>query len=126
MRKPYLKRGYEIYDMYFGGEFVTTGKLIDLAELTPYKYQSLRRAAVEKRPLGSTKKKYTFEYVDALPEPEFFMYKNEEIVGCGTLEELAEKFNVKLATMKYYAAPSAHRRYEGRGTCLVELEDDSY
>ena len=126
MRKPYLKRGYEIYDMYFDGEYVTTGKLIDLAELTPYSYPSLRVAAVGKRPLGKTKKKYTFEYVDTVPEPEFFMYKNEEIVGCGTLEELAEKFNVKLSTMKYYAAPSAHRRYGGRGTCLVELEDDSY
>lgn len=126
MRKPYLKRGYEIHDMYFDGEYVTTGKLIDLAELTPYTYRALRTAAVEKRPLGRTKKKYTFEYVDALPEPEFLMYKNEEVVGSGTLEELAEKFNVKLTTMKYYAAPSASMRYGGRGTCLVELEDDSY
>ena len=126
MRKPYLKRGYEIYDMYFDGEYITTGKLIDLAELTPYDYRSLRVAAVGKRPLGRTKKKYTFEYVDALPEPEFLMYKNEEVVGSGTLEELAEKFNVKLTTMKYYAAPSASMRYGGRGTCLVELEDDPY
>lgn len=126
MGKPYLRRGYEVYDMYFDGEFVATGQLVDLAKLTPYKYLSVRVAAAGNRPLGRTKKKYTFEHVDALPEPEFFMYKNDEIVGCGTLKELAEKFNVKLSTMKYYTAPSAHRRHGGRGTCLVKLEDDSY
>ena len=119
------------YHIYEDDEIQFTGSASEIADYLGYQTRWVHYLASNNRIIENDGRTIRFKelvvpYEPVEVEAEFAMYKNEEIVGYGTLEELAEKFNVKLTTMKYYAAPSARRRYGGRGTCLVELEDDSY
>ena len=81
MRKPYLKRGYEIYDMYFDGEYITTGKLIDLAELTPYDYRSLRELLLKKDHLAEPRRNI---HLNTL-----MLYQNQSSL-CTRMKKLSE------------------------------------
>ncbi len=53
---------------------------------------------------------------------EYALYKGEELLGMGTIRELAERFNVKITTLYYYRTPTYLRRTSNeRGRRLVEL-----
>jgi len=53
---------------------------------------------------------------------EYALYKGEELLGMGTIRELAEKFNVKITTLYYYRTPTYLRRTSNEhGRRLVEL-----
>ncbi|MBN2878673.1 MAG: hypothetical protein JXN65_03490 [Clostridia bacterium] len=45
---------------------------------------------------------------------EFALYKGEDLLGIGTIKELAKKNNVKEATIKFYGTNSYKRRVEKR------------
>ena len=60
---------------------------------------------------------------------EFALYKGENILCIGTLEEIARETNVSLGTIKYYRTKAYKRKLEKRknstnALILVELEDD--
>ena len=61
-------------------------------------------------------------------EAEYAFYKGEEILDIGTIKELAEKFNLKIATMYYYCSETYRKRLANRKTrkarILVRLELD--
>lgn len=53
---------------------------------------------------------------------EYALYKGEELLGMGTIRELAEKFNVKTTTLYYYRTPTYLKRTSNEhGKRLVEL-----
>ena len=53
---------------------------------------------------------------------EYALYKGEELLGMGTIRELAKKFNVKITTLYYYRTPTYLRRTSNEhGRRLVEL-----
>ncbi|KGR89418.1 hypothetical protein [Lysinibacillus odysseyi] len=58
---------------------------------------------------------------------EYAVYKGDELLGIGTAEELAEKFNVRPQTIRFWSAPSYQKRGTGeRGgyKIAILLEDD--
>ena len=50
----------------------------------------------------------------------YTLYRGDEVIGTGTISELAELWEVKKDTMQWYATPSARKRgnivaiYSGR------------
>lgn len=53
---------------------------------------------------------------------EYALYKGEELLGMGTIRELAERFNVKTTTLYYYRTPTyLNRTSDTKGRRLVEL-----
>lgn len=60
---------------------------------------------------------------------EYAVYKGDKLLGIGTVEELAEKFNVQPQTIKFWSYPSYYTRGTGeRGghkrAYLLEDDDD--
>lgn len=57
---------------------------------------------------------------------EYALYRGEEILSIGTINEIAEKNNIKPETLRFYKSPS----YKNRGTdessrmILICLDDD--
>lgn len=53
---------------------------------------------------------------------EYALYKGEELLGMGTIRELAEKFGVKTTTLYYYRTPTyLNRTSDKHGRRLVGL-----
>ncbi len=52
---------------------------------------------------------------------EYAVYKGEEFLAEGTAEELAEKFNVKPETVKFWSMPANTRRDRGNRKVAVKL-----
>lgn len=53
---------------------------------------------------------------------EYALYKGEELLGMGTIRELAERFNVKTTTLYYYRTPTyLNRTSDEYGRRLIEL-----
>ena len=53
---------------------------------------------------------------------EYAVYKGDELLGIGTIEELAKKFNVRPRTVKDWSCPSYCKR--GGNKIAIPLEDD--
>ena len=45
---------------------------------------------------------------------EYALYKGEEILAIGTIEEIAKKMNIKKETVKYYQTPVYKKRLINR------------
>lgn len=56
----------------------------------------------------------------------YALYKGDEYVTDGTLEELAEKTGKKLASLKFMTTPSYHSRIGDKALRLVSLGEESY
>lgn len=55
---------------------------------------------------------------------EYAIYKGEEILAIGTLQEIAASLCVEIETVKFYGMPSYLRRVKGdKARELVELEE---
>lgn len=54
---------------------------------------------------------------------EYALYKGEDLISIGTINELAKLRGVKPATIKFYGMPS-HAKRNRNGLRLVKLEDD--
>ncbi len=53
---------------------------------------------------------------------EYALYKGEELIGMGTVKELAKKLGVKPSTISYYHTPTyINRTSDSKGRRLVEL-----
>lgn len=53
---------------------------------------------------------------------EYALYKGDELLGMGTIRELAKKFGVKITTLYYYRTPTYLKRTsDEHGRRLVEL-----
>ena len=53
---------------------------------------------------------------------EYALYKGEELLGMGTIRELAERFNIKVTTLYYYQTPTYLKRTSNEhGRRLVAL-----
>lgn len=53
---------------------------------------------------------------------EYALYKGDELIGTGTVKELAKKLGVKPSTISYYHTPTyVNRTSETKGRRLVEL-----
>ncbi|MEY8458609.1 hypothetical protein [Lactococcus ileimucosae] len=52
----------------------------------------------------------------------FAVYKGEEFLDEGTVEELAKKFNVKPETVKFWATPTSYKRDKGNRKIAIRLE----
>lgn len=54
---------------------------------------------------------------------EYALYKGDELLGIGTLKELAEKNGVKPSTIYFYISPSYKKRGNGRNRkVLIKLD----
>lgn len=49
-----------------------------------------------------------------MSDKEYALYKGEELLQIGTLQEIAESENVKLETIQFYTKPVYKRRIEKR------------
>lgn len=57
----------------------------------------------------------------ARPQEEYALYKGDTFLDIGTAEELAEKYPVKASFVRYSTAPSAVKRYRGKGYIAVKI-----
>ncbi|GEM04137.1 hypothetical protein HMI01_11250 [Halolactibacillus miurensis] len=55
---------------------------------------------------------------------EYAVYRGDEFIIVGTLEECAERLNTSEQMIKYYSYPSQKKRSEGTNKILVERLDD--
>lgn len=56
----------------------------------------------------------------------YMMYRGDDLLVMGTLEEIAEHQNMTVGNVRFMAYPSYHKRSEGRDRRLVfKLEEDS-
>lgn len=59
---------------------------------------------------------------------EYALYKGDEILSIGTIEEIAEEQKVKKRTVNFYKTPTYEKRIENRKSkkarILIEVEDD--
>lgn len=56
---------------------------------------------------------------------EYALYKGEDILAIGTLEEIAASIGVAVETVKFYGMPSYKKRIKGeKARELAELEED--
>ena len=55
---------------------------------------------------------------------EYAVYKSDKLLGIGTLEELAEKFNVRPRTVKDWSCPSYYEKGAGGRKIAILLDDD--
>lgn len=55
---------------------------------------------------------------------EYAMYKGEELLGIGTIQELAKVLNVKVKTIRFYRTPTYQKRVKkGKNRReLIEIE----
>lgn len=54
----------------------------------------------------------------------YVVYKGDEIVATGTLEECARKLHIQPSTMRWYATPSARRNENSTIAVVVEDFDE--
>ena len=56
---------------------------------------------------------------------EYALYKGEQILAIGTLEEIAASIGVAVETVKFYGMPSYLKRIKGQNAReLIELEEE--
>lgn len=56
---------------------------------------------------------------------EYALYKGEDILAIGTLDEISEKMNVKRDTITFYMSPTYRKRGTGKNRrVLIKLEDE--
>lgn len=55
---------------------------------------------------------------------EYAVYKGDELLGVGTLTELANQLGVKRRTIMCYGTPSHKVRSKGKGRILIKLDDE--
>jgi len=56
---------------------------------------------------------------------EYALYKGEDILAIGTLEEIAASLGVAVETVKFYGMPSYLKRIKGQNAReLIELEEE--
>lgn len=57
----------------------------------------------------------------------FALYKGEQNITDGTLEEISKCAGVSIKVLRWMNSPSAHERIGNTGMCLVEIvEEDDY
>ena len=92
-------------------------RISDLADKLGRTYGSIHS---QRQKMGLTK-----EY----DKREYALYKNDDLLHIGSMEELAKFRGVRKETIQYYATPAYRRRIEkrnnpGSGITLVRLDDD--
>lgn len=61
---------------------------------------------------------------------EYALYKGDDLLAIGTVEEIAKETGTKIGTIKYYRSPCYRRRFERRNALhrnvriLVPLDDE--
>lgn len=55
---------------------------------------------------------------------EFALYKGDNLLSMGTIEEIAKEMNIKESTVLFYRTPSSIAKYNGRGRVLIPIEYD--
>lgn len=53
----------------------------------------------------------------------YSLYKGEEEIAFGTIEEIAKKIGVKESTVRFYGTPSSQKRYKN-GLVLVKVGEE--
>lgn len=53
----------------------------------------------------------------------YSLYKGDTEIAFGTLEEIANKMNIKVQTVKFYGTPSSKKRYKN-GLVLVKCGEE--
>ena len=54
----------------------------------------------------------------------YSVYKGDDILYTGTLQECAEFLGIKITTAKFYTTPSQVRRTKNNGIVLVRIDED--
>lgn len=55
---------------------------------------------------------------------EYAVYRGEQMLAVGTLEDCAEVLGVKPKTVLYYATPTYQKRTKNKDKCLVTIRLD--
>lgn len=53
----------------------------------------------------------------------YALYRGDEHICDGTIEEIAKKQGVKVRTIEFYKSPTYKKRTKGRGYLLIEIGD---
>lgn len=54
---------------------------------------------------------------------EYALYKGDELLGVGTIDELAEELGIKPKTVRHYGYPGYKRRTSEKARRLVKLDE---
>ena len=60
---------------------------------------------------------------------EYALYKGDKLLGIGTAEELAKKYNIKRDTIFYYASPAYKKRADiskAKNVICLDREDKEW
>ena len=55
---------------------------------------------------------------------EYAMYKGDELLGVGTLKEIAEQTGVKYRSIMHYKTPSYQGRTSEKGRRLIRIDEE--
>lgn len=55
---------------------------------------------------------------------EYAIYKGDQFIDLGTVSKLAQKFDVKPDTIKFWSRPSYLKRIKGNALIAIRIEDD--
>lgn len=55
---------------------------------------------------------------------EYALYEGDEFLIVGTLDEIAEKMNIKKKSLICYGSPSRIEKHGGRGRILIKIEEE--
>ncbi|MGB3160931.1 MAG: hypothetical protein WBA84_06750 [Carnobacterium sp.] len=59
-----------------------------------------------------------------MPAKEYALYKGENMLAIGTLQEIANEMKIKLSSVRYIKTPSYQKRGTGKNRhVLVDLEE---
>ena len=61
---------------------------------------------------------------DSIKKVEYAAYKGEDIIGVGTIDELAKTTGFTKQTLKFSATPTARKRNKGNKLVLYKIEDE--
>ncbi len=52
----------------------------------------------------------------------YAVYKGEENICDGTLQEIAERLHTKIRTVQFYASPTYKKRIKSDGLCVIKIQ----
>lgn len=119
---------FRTFHLYEDNEYILTGIVKEIAEYLDFSHNWVNYLIRENKTTKVRGKLISFELASDPYELEYALYKGENLLAIGTLEEIAEQTGKSLQRVKYYRTPRAKREalHWKTPTVLVCLEGDDY
>lgn len=114
------------YHVYEDDEIQFTGSTSEIADYLGYQTRWVHYLANNNRIIEKDGRTIRLVVAYDPVEAEFAMYKGEDLIAIGTLEEIADQTGKSLERVKYYRTPKAKRMAKQfkKPTVLVSLDGE--